>query len=141
MSKNYRIFITIVTILAIFAGIFWYSETVGKNKGTTADAPNTAQAPFVSPQELKKNYETSLTAMVNDFSRAYRSGDAGAKKTAADQAKLKILTLTVPTEYKDLHIGLIIALSTISEGDQEAGEQKIMALAKSNSWIGSVSLQ
>lgn len=141
MSKNHRILVTIATVLLILAGVFWYSETVGKDRSTTLDAPNTAQAPTMSQPELKENYETSLVAMVNDFSRAYRSGDDDAKRTAADQAKLKILTLTVPTEFKDLHLDLIIALSAISEGDQEAGEQKIMALANNNSWIGSVSLQ
>ena len=117
------IFVVIILVIAI-AGIFGYRVLkLNKNANiinANAGAETNNSAPLVDQGKLKSDYEQAVYQTLAEF-----LSDSRPQNFSASAAKQKILDLTVPTEYKDLHLNLVLALDEIESGAAQADQAKI----------------
>jgi predicted negative regulator of RcsB-dependent stress response len=132
--------IVVIIIVIIIGGLVGY-RILKLNKKPTPESINrgnkfVSQPAKVSEEELKTQYESKVKEILKPF---WTSQDAiGIKE--------KLLELTVPYVYKDLHLELIIAFSLIDSGrvesDQgkiEEGLKKLEELKQEYEWLKEIS--
>jgi hypothetical protein len=102
-------------------------------------------------EQLKSTYQQEARKIVGDYdlflaqlAAATTSPDTGADDRIARTRAMKerLLSLTVPTEFKDLHLNLILSLSDVEQyladdsAQGMAAGQELLAQAKAeNSWL------
>ncbi len=142
--NNNRLLTVLIVVAVLLLGLFaWFkwrpASSSPSNLSSTSTNSSISSVPAISQAELSKNYQDGVRAALTTFATQYRSGDAAAKKAAAQKAQQQLLALMVPVEDKDLHLQLVLALDQLSKGNV-AGEKSFATAVASNSWIGSVSL-
>ena len=106
--------IIIILILIILIGGGAYFILVRKNN-QSADDPNLLNKSIINPF-LEEEYEENIKEILEAFSN---------QEIEITEAVKKIVDLTVPAKYKDLHLNLVIALSKISQGKDKADQSEI----------------
>jgi hypothetical protein len=101
----------VVLLVLLVGAVRW---TASRLATRVADAP-AALAPAARSSELAREYESAVSRLLREFAAA-EAGDSVASAAAAAKLRDDLLTLTVPTEYKDFHLDLVVALSRLTAG-------------------------
>lgn len=114
-----RIFVSIVLLLVAVMAFFFLSMAVSpENEGQRAMDPvagiaksavmNNIKKTAVDPVKLEKDYKTSTAVAIRNFMDL----DSSQKLNHEEVEKIKneLLALRVPTQYKDLHVDLVMAM-------------------------------
>ncbi|MFA5954739.1 MAG: hypothetical protein WC817_04345 [Patescibacteria group bacterium] len=95
-------FVVLLTVLSVV--------TIKNSKG------NPSVTKKVNSVVLTQSYEKEVPSALSAFTAAYANTDSVSRKIAIEAVKTKLLTLRVPATYKDLHLGLILALTHLEGG-------------------------
>jgi hypothetical protein len=133
MKRYYTIALAVALLLACLA--FVWRQLTPSETPIAASPEEVAEA----QQEQAEAYENSLPAVLQEFAENYRAADDNGKKQQALIYRDKILALIVPVKYKDLHLGLVLALSELGRGEK-GGEQKFSEAVTPHSWLSTISL-
>ncbi len=105
-----------------------------------ADDEPADQAAGVSAAELRANYQASAREILVAYENLTATGEATVERVR--ETKAALLELVVPAEYKDLHLGLVLALIKIetylTTGEEEAavdGRQLIEQAKLKYEWL------
>lgn len=107
----------------------------GDNRATTI------QREAVYQQDIKQNYEKEMVPIIRAFAVEGNAGATEERLAAITQTRDALLSLTVPKEYTDLHLKLVIALSQLEngyKGDADklaSGQKNLREIYDSNSWL------
>lgn len=104
----------IILILIILGGVGIYLILIKKNNQSRTNI-NFLNEPISNPL-LEEDYEKNIKEILEAFAN---------QKTQLNETIEKILKLTVPAKYKDLHLNLVIALTKIQQGREETNQAKI----------------
>ncbi|OGL87137.1 hypothetical protein A3I40_02865 [Candidatus Uhrbacteria bacterium RIFCSPLOWO2_02_FULL_48_12] len=137
-QPHIRLFVFLVALFLVLIGAIKYTaERLGHD---TAPAPWRENL-YQSDLNLKSVYETKTAAIVRKFAAENSSGAAGQRLGAIVKARQDLLDLTVPPEYKDLHLQLVIALTQLEAGYQgdadklSKGQTMLSEAIKSQAWL------
>ncbi|PJE75871.1 hypothetical protein COV04_02915 [Candidatus Uhrbacteria bacterium CG10_big_fil_rev_8_21_14_0_10_48_11] len=115
MGKKLEFTLVFIFVLAVMAGIisvFSHSQQPVSKTTDTAAGAMSIQSP-IKPEAYQHDLATALTV----FQKAYTTKQTEAsRKAIIDDAKIALLSLRVPAQYKDLHLGLILALTHLQSG-------------------------
>ena len=98
------------------------------------------QSEEVTSRVTKKEYENSVQGIMSDYWNSEVLTDAE-RLDLILQIRESLLDLIVPTDYKDLHLGLVVSLDFIIQDLQgeelklNQGEEKIGELQKLYPWL------
>lgn len=120
-------------------------HTINSLVVSPADKQNisTISRPIVNQEELIGIYQSATTAIISSLAEKLQEQDAEDVSAAVSEAKSKLLALIVPTAYKDIHLNLVIALSSIDEDLSQDkaqltnGLEKLRQAIESASWLSS----
>lgn len=135
-EPHIRLFVFLVALFLILIGAVKYTaERAGHDAAPAPLRGNIYQT------DLKSVYETKAASIVKKFVAINSSGTAEQRMAAIAQTRQELLDLTVPTEYKDLHLDLVIALSQLEAGYQgdadklAKGQEMLSEVVKSQAWL------
>ncbi|MFA6428739.1 MAG: hypothetical protein WCW02_04355 [Candidatus Buchananbacteria bacterium] len=132
MIKSGQSFLALLFLIAVLT--VGCTKTVDNVFGSVNLSPT--KPVVVDLVKLKSDYEQKLNSIlanlaVDDLSRL-------------NQTKEQVLALKVPPEYKDLHLGLVLALDKMLNGfkqpatnDLRQGLNELAALKQRYSWLNS----
>ncbi len=136
MEKNIKLIIVVTALIIISATVFLYLNT----QELTLNDQAGQFSRKVDIAELERNYKKDMAAIYKDISLLIDSGKM--EEENVDQLRDRLLAMRVPKEYKDLHIGMVLALDKIDKyaeqgsGDSKAeGEKMIEELNQKYNWI------
>jgi hypothetical protein len=164
MNKQTKLLLFLVLFFVGLAAYIIFSSkiVVVKPSATKAPANNGGETrslvKHVDQTELKNQYQTSARQAINEFSlllaalEVLSTSSPQASSSDADkedvlsrlsQLKISLLALTVPTSYKELHLGLVTALSQIQmsiESDEitsafQEGEEHLKQMQSDHPWL------
>jgi hypothetical protein len=143
MKKNQIIFFSLLLLLTLFLVCLIYyedqkAEILTRNSWL---APSKADRPISSVQ-LVENYKNDLTKIFNDFleAKTFLLTDQVLKTQSLQELENQILAITVPKEYKELHLDLVISLNDLISQDQKKINQGKVLLndeIKAQPWLAS----
>lgn len=124
--------IIFITLLALYVA-------VGANQlGSQNTNTSLINANLVYQMNLKNNYQ----AAVEDIQDKYLSliENDQTRKASAKKALDEILLLRVPTEWKELHLGLVLAYQLMTNDDPDgeifnSAKEKINSLVSEYPWL------
>ena|SRR3989338_6757007 len=135
-----ELFIVFLVIFFVFIGAMVFTaKRLGHDNGD--NRTTTIQRETIYQQDIKRNYEKEIVPIVRSFAA---EGNAGTtEERLADIAKTRdaLLLLTVPKEYTDLHLQLVIALSQLESGYQgdadklASGQKNLREIYDANPWL------
>lgn len=137
MKKNQILAGIAILIVVLAIGVLYQANS----KNPVVVVPNNqVVAPKVSPAELKANYEKAVYSIIGNYLRLQdggaKQGEDSSLSVSATQAKDSLLSLTVPVEYKDLHLSLVIAFTDLADTKKAAiGDANLTSLIKKYSWL------
>lgn len=137
MFHRHSFFPLVVVVLSLaLAGLIYWS--------TQGEAPSSS----ISVQEVElvdaDSYRDDLSGVVREFEIRMASAQDDAQRLQDVQTALaSVLALRVPTQFKDLHLALAVALSemenTLESGGHDLTQpiQKIAELKQAYPWLAS----
>ncbi len=107
------------------------------NRAVPSSVPSAAQASVTDDQ-----YRESAHAVIAPYVEAYRAASTDIQRLVATEDAINaIMPLIVPTAYKDLHLGIAVALTLTRDGLRgeagaaENGHAKLMKLVADYPWL------
>ncbi|MEA3463861.1 MAG: hypothetical protein U9R14_02200 [Patescibacteria group bacterium] len=130
MSKRTILFIFLIVVLLamvvyLIAGpiIDNQNQTIGRKQA--ADQNNNQQAnKLVDIGLLAKTYKTEVKVILNNYLRQIQDKSILTAEYTK-QIKSQLLDLKMPTEFKDLHLNLVLALDKMEDYLINGGEEKL----------------
>ncbi|NBS41242.1 hypothetical protein EBS80_01105 [bacterium] len=108
---------------------------------TLARVAPPAPAP-AQPSVTDDQYRTQAHAVIAPFLSAYAAADTDVKKlVAVEDALNAVMSLVVPTAYKEVHLGLAVSLTRMRDGLRgeagaaEDGYAKLTKLVADDPWL------
>ena len=90
--------------------------------------------------KLENDYKAAAKAILADYSNSIQVADAKADQIG--KAKSELLTLKVPTKFKDLHLNLVLAMvkmenffASRDENEKIASQQMINQIKVNYAWL------
>ncbi|MFA5317903.1 MAG: hypothetical protein WC323_00285 [Patescibacteria group bacterium] len=119
----YLLFI-IAAILIVGLIIFYYSQKddVGDNMAETQ----------VDLTQLAENYKNK----VKDIMPAYKEAIEGINQEKLEELRVQLLSLKMPSEFKDLHVELILLLDKLEQNySSEEAQKKLEEIISQYNWL------
>jgi len=139
-SQKYRSFVSLLVATIAFIFILAFVRFILLQPNPSRTISTKRSLPAVLSPRLPQDYEQRVTTILKEFSAASGGGGAaalGAARTAASA----LLQLTVPPQYKDLHLALVLAFATLQQGYSGDpaklvdGQAKLQAAAAPYVWL------
>lgn len=119
MSKKYKILL-ILLIISVFL-LFYIVLTSESFKEKIDNSIGDISGKFVVTKEkIAVDYKVDASRILSDYSRLIEKKEITASEIQS--IKNRLLNLTVPAEFKDLHVNLILALTKM--GDYSASKDE-----------------
>ncbi|OGL60620.1 hypothetical protein A3H10_03845 [Candidatus Uhrbacteria bacterium RIFCSPLOWO2_12_FULL_46_10] len=135
-----ELFIVFLVIFFVFIGAMVFTaKRLGHDNGN--NRATGIQRETVYQQDIKRNYEKEIVPIVRSFAAEGSAGTTEERLTAIVKTRDALLSLTVPKEYTDLHLQLVIALSQLEggyKGDADklaSGQKNLREIYDSNPWL------
>lgn len=153
MTKNAKFLSILILISVAILGFLLLTSKLQKIDKLEQGLNNSdqKQQAKVDMQQVRSDYQREAKKIIGEYdqflnelqnassSPSLETGSSTAKTT---DLKERLLALTVPGEFKDMHLNLILSLSNIekylvagSKTDQTAGEELFKQAKASNSWL------
>ncbi|MFH1426384.1 MAG: hypothetical protein ABIG66_03025, partial [Candidatus Kerfeldbacteria bacterium] len=123
----------LIGIAFLFIWLKWFVEptadleiSTAKPAATATTAAEDLERTAVDQDALADDYRDEINTLLGSFD--FR--DAG----TADTLAFKVLELTVPAEYKTLHLKIVITLNKAQSGEYDEARSKIEELRGEYSW-------
>ena len=132
-----RIFVIALAIFVIIIGAF--RMAADKRSDDTQAAQTLRENDF--KRDVKRAYEEKTASIVTTFVSEEGLASVEQRLLLIDKTKQSLLALTVPVDYKDLHLQLVIALSEIAAGERGdtvklvEGQKKLQEAIASQTWL------
>lgn len=138
MRIPHRLVIIAVIVAAIATGLIWLS---GQRAGQVVPTPSSGSsitdvAPVIGSAPSKNEYEASAQQIVAPLLALIAKSDPTIAQESTN-VKAKLLGLKVPTDYKDVHLRLVIALSNLEAGNERAakGQAELVSVTNDFPWL------
>jgi len=142
-AKNIKaiLFFSITSLVLIAAFFLLLAAHPATKYRPTASQPILVQtAAKVDPTKIEADYKVSVTAAVKEYADA--SGKNNLTPEEVSKTKNQLLALKVPTQFKDLHISLIMAMVKMesyftsgNQADKALAEKTISEVERNYSWL------
>lgn len=125
MSGKKIVIWSAIVLLAVLAVGFWFvSPPVGRHGWWIGNVDNNDQS------VQKGDYQTELKPIVG-----YLTANIN-QPAAVIESRDKILALTVPAEYRQLHLNLVLALVHLAKKETvEQGQKELKKILEQNDWL------
>lgn len=126
-----------IIYLLLVGGLVAVSAVILTSKNDAPPAVKEAVAP-VDQVMLENNYKEKAKAAMDEYAVLEASGDFSPEKIK--KIKNDLLALTVPRDYKELHVELVLAFTKIEspeegEANIQEGRQRIEKAIAGYSWF------
>jgi|GEM_PF-1658953 len=130
-SKYFWLVGILFWFLLLFLMYLSTAKTIVKNTFNSS-LSNTS---VTSGKDTKGEYQREIREILVDFEVSYGNASGTAREGIIKTVHDSILKLTVPTEYKDLHVGLILALDQLVKDGSDESNTKTQGLSMFNDII------
>lgn len=128
MAKKNKVLILLsVIFLLLLLYLILTSESVKRQAGLKAPAENSQPAP------LEADYQPRVKELFAAFEAMARGNSLTGEKIS--ELKNKLLTLTVPAKFKQLHLSFVQLLDKIDSKEKSAGQQMASQLKADYGWL------
>ncbi len=138
MSKNAKILIILLAVVVLAAIYLLFNlHSLARNK---QEGAKVAQTSAVDLKKMETDYKARSKTILADYEKLAEEPDV--KEAQIQGAKSRLLDLKVPTQFKDLHINLVLAmvkmedfLKTGDANEKIASQQMINQAKASYGWL------
>ena len=125
----------------IFLVLIGVLRITAKRLGHEEMPPESRRKEELSQANIKGVYEKKSAAIMRYFTPRVNSGSTTERLSLVVKTREDLLDLTVPVEYKDLHLNLVIALTKLENGYQgdaarlASGQKDLREIYDSYQWL------
>lgn len=125
MHKPAKYFLAVVCVLVGSLTLLLLFYGGGTNQKPVTEAP-VADMQAIDPQKLDADYRVKTKAIVAEVTSAVEA-PAAEGSSLAGKAKNELLGLTVPSQFKELHLNLVLASDSLIKFFQSGAQAEKLA--------------